>query len=128
MKQPVPKVTEQDVTRIAVRDFGDDKLSQVLAVLEEYGKQEWNSPTDPRVLLCILKLADGDLELLAKYTETAIQDYRDVIAWAEYPGWSKEIGLEDVPRDLEQEVIETDWRQYCRWLGREVEQISVDGR
>jgi hypothetical protein len=60
MEQPVPKVTEEDVHRIAVRDFGEASLPEVLSALDEFGKQEWNEPDNPRVRLAILKLAQGD--------------------------------------------------------------------
>jgi len=125
MNQPVPDVSEDDVRRIAARYFGEAKLPQVLSVLDEFGKQEWNEPANPRVRLAILKLADGDLEALSKHTAVAIQDFRDVLAWAEYPKWSKEIGFDKVPRRVEQKAIKADWQQYCEWLGREAEQSNA---
>jgi hypothetical protein len=121
MNEPVPKVTEDDVRRIIARDFGEAGLSEAFSILNEYGKQEWNDPDNPRVRLAILKLADGDLQLLAEHTEAATQDRRDVLAWAEYPRWAEEIGFENTSRSLEQEVIRADWHQYCQWLGREAE-------
>jgi hypothetical protein len=42
-KQPIPQVTDKDVKRIALLDFGEAQLSQVLSILDEFGKQEWNS-------------------------------------------------------------------------------------
>jgi hypothetical protein len=38
-----------------------------------------------RVHLAILKLSEGDPEKLLDYIEAARIDYRDVLAWAEYP-------------------------------------------
>lgn len=116
MKQPVPTVTEDDVKRIVLRDFGVERVSRALAILDEYGKQEWNRPGSPRVRLAILKLANGDLDLLATHSATAIEDFRDVIAWAEYPRWSKEIGFNGSDRKTERQVIENEWTQYCEWL------------
>lgn len=72
MEQPVPKVTDEDVQRIAIRDFGKPQLSKVLELLQEYGKQDWNRPGSPRVRLAILKLANGDLDQIKKITEAAI--------------------------------------------------------
>jgi hypothetical protein len=43
-KQPIPQVTDKDVKRIALRDFGEAQLSQVLSILDEFGKQGWNNP------------------------------------------------------------------------------------
>jgi hypothetical protein len=129
MKQPVPQVTEEDVRRIAVRDFGEPSLGRVLSALDEPGRQEWNGLDSPRVRLAILKLAGGDPQALARHTRTAIGDFRDVLAWAEYPRWSEEIGLEEVSHSREQQAIEADWQQYCQWLGREpdLEAEQADG-
>lgn len=119
MEQPIPKVTDKDVERIAVRDFGNDHLLQVLEILQEYGKQEWNRPGSPRVRLAILKLANGNLEQLRKCTKTAIEDFRDVISLAEYPLYSAEIGFNRVAAEVKRAVIDDDWKQYCEWLERE---------
>jgi hypothetical protein len=116
-EQPVPDVTEEDVKRIALRDFGDAQVALALSILEEFGKQAWNRPS-PRVRLAILKLADGEPDRLLDETQRAIQDYRDVLSWAEYPKYSREIGFGEVPEAAEQAVIDDDWRQYHDWLLR----------
>lgn len=117
-KQPIPQVTDQDVRRIALRDFGESQLSQALAILHEFGKQEWNNPS-ARVRLAILKLANGDLSKLMDNTKVAIEDFRDVLAEAEYPRYSKEIGFDEVAKGHKRAVIADDWRQYREWLERE---------
>ena len=119
MNQPIPKVTDADVERIAVRDFGNAQLSQVMEILQEYGKQEWNRPGGPRVRLAILKLANGDLEQLSMHTKIAIQDGRDVLSLAEYPRWTAEVGFDEVSRKVERAVIDEDWKQYREWLEKE---------
>lgn len=116
-EQPIPDVTDEDVKRIALRDFGDAQAALALSILEEFGKQDWNRP-DPRVRLAILKLANGDLDRLLNETQTAIQDYRDVLSGAEYPRYMREIGFGDVPETVQQAVIDDDWRQYHEWLQR----------
>jgi len=116
-KQPVPKVREEDVRRIALRDFGEEQLALALSILDEFAKQ---SPGEPsaRVRLAILKLANGDLDRLTDATKTAIEDYRDVLAAAEYPRYCREVGFADTPESAEQAVIDDDWRQYREWLER----------
>jgi hypothetical protein len=113
--QPVPNVTEGDVKRIALRDFGDAQVALVLSILDEFGKQDWNRP-DPRVRLAILKLANGNLDRLLDESRTAIQDYRAVLSEAEYPRYSRKIGLGDDPESVQRAVIDDDWRQYREWL------------
>jgi hypothetical protein len=117
-KQPIPEVTEKDVRKIALRDFGEAQLFTILSILKEFGKQDWNEPS-PRVELAILKLASGDIQKLSKYTKAAIEDFRDVLAAAEYPRYSKEIGFDDVEEDYRESVIQDDWLQYCEWLNKE---------
>lgn len=115
VEQPIPNVTNDDVRRIALRDFGPAQLALVLSIIEEFGKQDWNRPS-PRVHLAILKLASGNLDQLLDATKTAIEDFRDVLAWAEYPRYIREIGFHDVPDSVKQAVIDDDWKQYREWL------------
>lgn len=118
-RQPVPKVTDEDVRRIALRDFGQDRVKLALSILEEFGKQSWNEPS-PRVRLAILKLANGDLDRLLDATQTAIRDYRDVLAAAEYPRYHGEIcfrvGFADASESVKGSVIDDDWREYREWF------------
>ncbi len=116
--QPVPTVTDEDVTRIALRDFGAAELPLVMSILEEFGKQDWNEPS-ARVRLAILKLAYGDLDRLLVVTEVAIHDYRDVLSEAEYPRYSREVGFTNVSEELIRNIVEDDWRQYQDWFERE---------
>ena len=58
--QPTPKVTGADVERIVRRDFPADKVSEVLAILDQYGKESWHREPH-RVRLAALKLAAGSI-------------------------------------------------------------------
>jgi hypothetical protein len=91
---------------------------QVISILDEFGKQEWNSP-GARVRLAILKLANGDLDKLMDHTKVAIEDFRDALSAAEYPRYSREISFDEAAKDYKRAVIDDDWRQYCEWLERE---------
>jgi hypothetical protein len=77
VEQPVPNVSEADVKRIVSRDFGNEQEANVLSALERFDMS-------PRVRLA-LKLANGDFDKLLEAGKDAIQDYRNVLAWAEYP-------------------------------------------
>lgn len=72
---------------------------------------------DPgRVRLAILKLSDGDLLKLDKMVDLACQDYRDVLAMAEYPAYMKlEPGI-DPNSPAAQAAIKSDRDQYEAWL------------
>ena len=115
--QPTPTVTNEDVERIALRDFPSES-SPVLEILGEYGAEEWHREVD-RVRLAVLKLAAGNVDRLLSAIDTAKRDYRDVLASAEYPKYSRLVGpSEVVSPDEVQRIVEADWEQYSAWLAR----------
>lgn len=117
LAQPTPKITHADVERIAAREFPSES-SLVLALLGEYGSKKWHREVD-RVRVAILKLATGRVDDLLSAIETANRDYRDVLAAAEYPQYSRSVDpSEAVAPDEGQRIIESDWEQYSEWLAR----------
>ncbi|MCE5326486.1 MAG: hypothetical protein LLG01_08725 [Planctomycetaceae bacterium] len=116
MDEPIPKVAAADVERIIRRDFPPEVYETVTGILGEYGAEEGHSEIH-RVRLAVLKLSAGSLEKLREATEAARQDYRDVLAGAEYPLYSIEYGFGEQDERC-QEIIESDWRQYQEWLKR----------
>ena len=106
MHQPVPIVNTADVDRVIKRDFGVAMFEHVTAELDGYG-----STNPARVRLAILKLAGGDIEKLRKHVKVANSDWRDVIAWAEYPEY-----MSHSPPVLDSRIVEADWKQYQEWL------------
>jgi hypothetical protein len=116
--QPTPTVTGADVERIVRRDFPADRAVEVLAMLDEYGKETWHAEPH-RVRLAALKLAAGDLTRLRYEIESAKRDYRDVLSPAEYPGYTKRMfRIGELAQDEQQRIIDADWRQYQDWLTR----------
>jgi len=116
--QPIPKVTEDDVMRVVRRDFPSQHIDEVLAVLARYGEGDGSADVS-RVRLAVLKLAAGNLERLRKQVETARCDFRDVLAFAEYPEYFARVtGAADQSREKVQRIIDADWNQYQEWLQR----------
>jgi len=116
--QPTPMVDAADVERIVRRDFPSEQVAEVVAVLNEYGTESWQRETH-RVRLAVLKLAAGNMEKLRQGIETAKKDYRDVLAYAEYPGYmSRAPGPGTRPPDEVQRIVDADWKQYQDWLTR----------
>jgi hypothetical protein len=76
--------TNADVERVVRSDFLPDRVPEVLAMLNEYGKERWHHEPH-RVRLAALKIAAGRLEELRAQINIAKCDYRDVIASAENP-------------------------------------------
>ena len=115
---PTHTVTGADVERIVRRDFPADRAVEVLAMLDEYGKETWQREPH-RVRLAALKLAAGDIKCMRYEIEGAKRDYRDVLGPAEYPGYTKRMFRIGKPaQDEQQRTIDADWRQYQDWLTR----------
>jgi len=78
--------------------------------LRRYGEASYHRERE-RVQLAILKLAGRDLDKVRECTDAACIDYRDVLAWAEFP---EQISLSGGHADAG--VLERDRRQYLDWL------------
>jgi len=75
-------------------DFGD-KAADIFTIFDEgIAKAEYIN--HDRIIRCILFLAEKDVDKLKKMVETAIQDPRDVMYWAEY----KETGRQFHPKRI----------------------------
>jgi hypothetical protein len=99
-----------------------------MALLEGH---EFGGPN--RLPLAALKLADGNLEALSKLLDASV-DERDIVGYAEYPGFMKfmsdlvargelhayysNLANDPVSRAEVQKIIDEDWAQYLEWLNR----------
>ena len=118
MNQPIPEVTDNDVTRIVRRDFPAEQFEDVMSILNDYGT-EGGQHSISRVRLAVLKIADGDLQALRREIDVAKRDYRDVLAYAEYPEYMQKVSPSAEPAEVERErIIRADWKQYQFWLNR----------
>jgi hypothetical protein len=89
---------------------------ELMRSLFRYGSREGDhEPT--RVHLAILKLSEGDPAKLLSNIEAALLDYRDVLAWAEYPEQMKSGKTEfNSPEDEYEGILRRDREQYLQWL------------
>ncbi len=101
------------VLRKIAEVFPGDGTDDVLKRLDRY-----DGGARDRVQLAILKLSEGSLERLEQWVATAIQDYRDVLALAEYP---REFAR--TPAELSQmsgeevrALQDQDRQEYLAWL------------
>jgi hypothetical protein len=116
--QPIPNVSSKDVARVVRRDFSADIVSAVHAILDDYGEESWQREPH-RVRLAALKLAAGNIDRLRSAIDRAKRDYRDVLAYAEYPGYFNGVPSSGaLPPESERQIIDTDWKQYQDWLTR----------
>lgn len=118
-------ISDEVVLKVFHRLF--DRLpdsEELFAFLNQYGSREGDREVT-RVHLAILKLCEGDPDKLRANVEAALIDYRDVLAWAEYPEQMKsgKTAFNSSPSDY-QEIVERDRAQYLEWLDEHGEQVQ----
>ena len=111
------KLTRDLVIKKAREIFPGCDPADVLAILDMYGKAA-HEPECERVQLAALKLSEGKLDRLRQMIVLAKEDFRDVIAPAEYPEYEAlgVVGLEKLDAEGCRKLQERDLRQYLRWL------------
>ena len=82
------------------------RTAEILAPLSTH-------PEADRVALACLKLSGGDPVKLKAAVDAALLDYRDVLAWAEYPRQMR-LGP-NAPADAVQRARREDAEEYRRW-------------
>jgi hypothetical protein len=76
--------TWMGVMSAAAEAFPDVPTEKVLSILEMAGR-EMDENGRSRIQLGIIHLSGGDLDKLFEWTMTSLDDWRDVLYWAEYP-------------------------------------------
>lgn len=93
--------------------FPDADPAEIRRVLDGY-----TGPEQPRVQLAIVKLCDEDgPDSLRRHVDAACLDYRDVLAWAEFPQQLRPDWFSLSVTDRAK-VVKADRQQYARWLAR----------
>lgn len=110
-----PQATRALVIRKAEQVFPHEELSEVLAVLDDYGSETYHQERE-RVQLAVLRLSGGDMAQLRKGMETARGDYRDVLCVAEYLRECELTGSADLESEATLMAREADRRDYLAWL------------
>ena len=87
-------------------------------ILDEYGVESYEGGR-ARVQLAILKLSEGERDRLERFVRMAKRDYRDVVAYAEYPEQMRigPVGERQLPAEEVKAVRQRDREQYLEWLG-----------
>ena len=96
--------------------FPDKKETDILACLENYGIESYEKGRY-RIYLAILKLCEEkNIPDPTYYVKAAKQDFRDVLAWAEYPNQMKFGPTTDPVKTAE--LVKKDQKQYESWLNK----------
>ena len=116
MEQRIPDISDGDVKRISKRDFPQLELPAIESILKEYKSESKKGRN--RIYAAVLKLSNGNIELMKKYIEKANKDFRDVIALSEYPNYSKYAFDNSLNEEKKKQLINEDWIQYETWLNK----------
>jgi len=116
MEQKIPKISDSDIKRIIKRDFPQSEFAEVESILQMYKSESKGGRN--RVFASILKLSDGNIELIKKFVEKANYDFRDVISLSEYPNYTEHAFDDDLPEQKKKQLISDDWNQYSYWLSK----------
>lgn len=102
------------VRRKIAKIYPQRNQQEILASLEEYGQETYETGK-VRVYLAILKLCEEEnLPDPSHYVKMAKQDFRDVLAWAEYPNQMRNGPTKDPLKTAELQKL--DEEQYRAWL------------
>jgi hypothetical protein len=100
------------VQRLVERLFAAPERAAALRLLEQYGTRD----SEPyRVRVALLKLSDGRLDQLEDFVRAAHRDFRDVLAWAEYPEALRQ-PMWSLPAEEALRIRDADRAQYLAWL------------
>jgi hypothetical protein len=72
-----------DIEARIVADFQEADREEGRAILRLL-EDELGGIVPPRILRCVLFLSAGDMARLVDFADRALNDWRDVIYWAEY--------------------------------------------
>ncbi|MDY7039408.1 MAG: hypothetical protein SVX38_00945 [Chloroflexota bacterium] len=88
-----------------------------MKILDQYGVEKYEGGRN-RVHLAIIKVSEGELSRLPELVKVAKADYRDVLAWAEYPRQIKIgfVGMKRLSPDEAEAIRREDREQYLQWL------------
>jgi hypothetical protein len=99
--------------------FPKGDASKIMSILDQYGAESYERERE-RVQIAILKISEDDMKELEEGVKAAKEDYRDVLAWAEFP---LEMKSEALMKDADKakEIREKDRKQYLEWLNKKPE-------
>lgn len=112
------RITRSKVLEKAAQYWPGVDSQEVMNVLDRYGTESFEKGR-ARVQLAILKLSEGQRDRLNKLVAMAKRDYRDVLAYAEYPEEMRTgfVGMSQLSPEEAEAVRQRDRKQYLEWLG-----------
>jgi len=107
------------VLRKVAHYWPDVDPKEIMSILDQYGTIS-SERGRARVQLAILKLSGGQRDKLPELVRMAKRDYRDVIAYAEYPEQMQLgfVGMDKLSPHERKAIKRRDNKQYRKWLRR----------
>jgi hypothetical protein len=112
------RTTRDKVLEKVAQYWPDVDPREIMNILDEYGVES-SERGRARVHLAILKLSEGQRDRLEEIVGMAKRDYRDVLAYAEYPEEMRIgfVGMSQLSPEEAQAIRQRDRKQYLEWLG-----------
>ena len=112
------RITRGKVLEKVAQYWHDADPQEIMNILDKYGAESYERGR-ARVQLAILKLSEGGRDRLEDLVRMAKMDYRDVLAYAEYPEEMRIgfLGMSQLPAEEVKAVRQRDREQYLEWLG-----------
>lgn len=110
---------DRNILRKIKNYWPDEDPLAILDILNAYGTGEMERGKT-RVHLAILKCSDGHLDRLSDLVATAKRDWRDIVAFAEYPEQMKLgfVAMRELTPAQRKALKKRDAKQYAEWLVR----------
>jgi hypothetical protein len=107
------RITQSKVREKVRQYWPDADPQEIVRILDEYGTEPFERGR-ARVQLAILKLSEGRRDRLPELVAMAKRDYRDVLAYAEYPEEMRLgfVEMRKLSREEAQAVRRRDREQY----------------
>jgi hypothetical protein len=103
------------VVEKAKRCFPNEDLQKIIAFLDEYGTEPYERERE-RVQIAILKLSGENIDHLHVQVAMAKKDYRDILAFAEYPEEMSNSTRKISDQETVNNIRKRDRQQYLHWL------------
>lgn len=113
------RTSRDKVLKKVNRYWPDVDPQEIMEILDRYGVERYERGR-ARVQLAILKLSQGDRDRLEAYVKMAKRDYRDVLAYAEYPEEMRTgpVAMRQLSAEEAKALRRRDKAQYRQWLRR----------
>jgi hypothetical protein len=95
--------------------FPSEDPQEIIAILDEYGTEPHERERE-RVQIAVLKLSVENMDHLHEHVAMAKRDYRDILAYAEYPEEMSNSTWKIGDQETVNNIRKRDRQQYLRWL------------